>query len=118
MSRNDLTTYEEMLAEDPKGLQREELIVEVTEALARTLRTSGLTQSELAGRLGKSKGFVSQILGGGRNLTIGTLADVAGALGCKVHVQLRPRISVKSEQPAADLGRTPAHRASSSGRKV
>jgi transcriptional regulator with XRE-family HTH domain len=118
MSRHSLTTYEEMVAEDPKGLRREELIIEVTEALARTLRTSGLTQSNLAVRLGKSKGFVSQILGGGRNLTLGTLADVAGALGCKVHVQLRPCIDVKTERPATDLAGAPAHKASRLGRKV
>jgi transcriptional regulator with XRE-family HTH domain len=118
MSRNGLTTYEEMLGEDPKGLRREELIIEVTEALARALRMSGLTQSELAVRLGKSKGLVSQILGGGRNLTLGTLADVAGALGCRVHVQLRPGLDMKVERPAADLGEAPAHEASRLGRKV
>jgi len=70
-------------------LRQEELILDATEALARTLRGSGLTQSELAARLGKTKGFVSQILGGGKNLTLRTLADVAGALGCKVEIQLR-----------------------------
>jgi transcriptional regulator with XRE-family HTH domain len=118
MRSNGLTTYEEMLAEDSKGLRREELIVEVTEALARALRTSGLTQSELAARLGKSKGFVSQILGGGRNLTLGTLADVAGALGCKVQVQLRPCVDVTSERPAADLAGGAIHKASKLSRKV
>ncbi|HEV2853167.1 MAG TPA: helix-turn-helix transcriptional regulator [Thermoanaerobaculia bacterium] len=88
MMDKGLTTYEEMELEDARGLRQEELIIEVTEALARALRSSGLTQSELAARLGKTKGFVSQIMGGGNNLTLRTLADVAGAIGCRVQVKL------------------------------
>lgn len=88
MMEKGLTTYEEMELEDARGLRQEELIIEVTEALARALRSSGLTQSELAARLGKTKGFVSQIMGGGNNLTLRTLADVAGAIGCRVQVKL------------------------------
>lgn len=90
MSKKELSTYEEMLLEDARGLQQEELIIEVTEAMTRALRSSGLTKTELAERLGKTKGFVSQVLGGGNNLTLRTLADIAGALGCKAQVQLRP----------------------------
>lgn len=89
MSKKELSTYEEMLLEDARGLRQEELILEVTEAMARALRSSGLTQTELAARLGKSKGFISQILGGGSNLTLRTLADVSAALGCTVEVQLK-----------------------------
>ncbi len=88
MKERELTTYEEMELEDAQGLRQEELILEVTEALARALRSSGLTQSELAARLGKTKGFVSQIMSGGRNLTLRTLSDVAGAIGCRVQVNL------------------------------
>jgi transcriptional regulator with XRE-family HTH domain len=91
MREKQLTTYEEMLLEDPQGLRQEELIIEVTEALARALRNTGITQTELAAKLGKSKGFVSQILGGGRNLTLRTLADVAGALECKVQIEVKPQ---------------------------
>jgi transcriptional regulator with XRE-family HTH domain len=91
MPENERSTYEEMLLEDPQGLRQEELIIEVTEALARALRDTGITQTELAAKLGKSKGFVSQILGGGRNLTLRTLADVAGALDCEVRLDLEPQ---------------------------
>ena len=100
-----LTTYEEMELEDARGLRQEELIIEVTEALARALRSSGLTQSELAARLGKTKGFVSQIMGGGNNLTLRTLADVAGAIGCRVQVKLvsekKGRVALQSSSSAA-----------------
>jgi transcriptional regulator with XRE-family HTH domain len=90
MRQREATTYEAMEIEDASGLRQEELIVEVTEALARALRTSGLTRSQLATRLGRTRGFISQVLGGGRNLTLRTLADLAGALGCRVRVNLLP----------------------------
>jgi transcriptional regulator with XRE-family HTH domain len=102
MSEKALSTYEEMFAEDPAGLRQEELILDATEALARALRSSGLTQSELAARLGKTKGFVSQILGGGKNLTLRPLADVAGALGCKVQIQLRTEKTMNRPASASD----------------
>lgn len=107
MSEKALSTYEELLAEDPDGLRQEELILDATEALARALLSSGLTQSELAARLGKTKRFVSQILGGGKNLTLRTLANVAGALGCKVQIQLRAVKAVTSQHLPL-RGRSPA----------
>lgn len=107
MNEKALSTYEELLAEDPAGLRQEELILDATEALARALRSSGLTQSELAARLGKTKGFVSQILGGGKNLTLRTLADVAGALGCKVQIQLRAEKAVNHPASAPEWDRSP-----------
>ena len=91
MAKEERTLYEEMLLEDAQGLRQEELLIEVTEALARALRETGITQTELSAKLGKTKGFVSQILGGGKNLTLRTLADVAGALDCKVQVELKPQ---------------------------
>ena len=108
MSEKALSTYDEILSEDPRGLRQEELILEATEALARALQSSGLTQSELAGRLGKTKGFVSQILGGGKNLTLRTLADVAGALGYKVQIQLRAEKSANHSQSSRDWGQQSA----------
>lgn len=108
MSKKALSTYEELMEEDPAGLRQEELILEATEALARALRSSGLTQNELATRLGKTKGFVSQILGGGKNLTLRTLADVAGALGYRVQIQLRAEKAVNNPASAPEWGRSPA----------
>jgi transcriptional regulator with XRE-family HTH domain len=115
MMDSKLTTYEEMELEDARGLRQEELIIEVTEALARALRSSGLTQTELAVPLGKTKGFVSQIMGGGNNLTLRTLADVAGAIGCRIQVNLVPEsksnvarphsLAPMSEEPAEERRR-------------
>lgn len=57
-------------------------------ALASALRQRGLTQRQLAARLGVSEARVSQLLSASGNLTVRTLARVAGALGCKVQVCL------------------------------
>ena len=65
-------------------LAQEELILEVTEVLCGLLETETISKKELAERLGKSKGFVSQLLNGGRNLTLRTLADILHVLGYKV----------------------------------
>lgn len=87
---SDYENFERLSVEHRRLLRQEELILEVTEAIARALKEVQITQSELAERLGKTKGFVSQILGGGRNLTLRTLSDVSDALGCTVHVEIFP----------------------------
>ena len=67
-----------------KLLAREELILEVTEVLCGLLEQEKISRKELAERLGKTKGFVSQLLNGGRNLTLRTVADILYVLGYKV----------------------------------
>jgi transcriptional regulator with XRE-family HTH domain len=80
------TLLEEYL-EDPefaKLLAQEDLILEVTETLCELLEKEKISRKELADRLGKSKGFISQLLNGGRNLTLRTVADILHVLGYKV----------------------------------
>jgi transcriptional regulator with XRE-family HTH domain len=73
--------------EDPEFarlLAQEELILEVTEVLCGLLEQEKVSRKELADRLGKTKGFVSHLLNGGRNLTLRTVADILHVLGYKV----------------------------------
>lgn len=67
-----------------KLLAQEELILEVTETICDILENEKISRKELAERLGKSKGFISQLLKGGRNLTLRTVADILHVLGYKV----------------------------------
>jgi transcriptional regulator with XRE-family HTH domain len=72
---------------DPEFAQlmaQEDLIMEVTETLCELLEKEKISRKELADRLGKSKGFISQLLNGGRNLTLRTVADILHVLGYKV----------------------------------
>ena len=78
-------------------LAQEELILEVTEVLCGLLEAETISKKELAERLGKSKGFVSQLLNGGRNLTLRTVADILHVLGYKV--ALKPEKLVTNRQP-------------------
>jgi plasmid maintenance system antidote protein VapI len=97
-----LTDYElfELGSPDHRRLHLEEqLIFDVTEGLSEALESAGLTKTELAKRLGTTKGFVSQLLAGGRNLTLRTVADVADALGCSVRFSFARRMDLAS-QPA------------------
>jgi transcriptional regulator with XRE-family HTH domain len=67
-----------------KLLAQEELILEVTETICELLENEKVSRKGLADRLGKTKGFVSQLLNGGRNLTLRTVADILYVLGYKV----------------------------------
>jgi transcriptional regulator with XRE-family HTH domain len=63
-------------------LAQEEFILDVTEALCQRMNETGVTRTELARRMGRTKGYITQLLGGGRNLTLRTISDVAKALEC------------------------------------
>ena len=88
-------------------LRQERLILEVTEALAGALDDSGVTRAELARRLGRTPGFVSQVLGGGRNLTLRTIADIAAALSLQPSFSLADAVASDRHPPPP---RQPARR--------
>lgn len=77
-------------AEYERLLAQERFILEVTERICAYMDKHNITRTELARRLGKSKGFVSQLLDGGRNLTLRTLADVSYALDSKLTLAVEP----------------------------
>jgi hypothetical protein len=81
------TDYECLVAQ-------ETLILAATEEVCRVMEgedsDDSISRSELAKRLGCGKSHVTQLLSGERNLTLRTLADLAGALGHRVTVQLEP----------------------------
>ncbi|VAW68374.1 hypothetical protein MNBD_GAMMA10-2990 [hydrothermal vent metagenome] len=67
---------------------REELVYNVTEDILIALEDLDVSKKELARRLGKSRSFVTQMLSGARNMTLGSLSDICGALGVKPAVSL------------------------------
>lgn len=71
-----------------RTFEEELLYGEATDTVAALLQSLGLTRTELADRLGVSKGRVSQILSGSENITLKTLAAMGWALG--VRFDLRP----------------------------
>lgn len=83
---SDLTTLQGILAEDSPDLEAERLILDATEMLIALMEREGVSRTDLADRIGKSKGHVSQLLNGGRNMTLRTLAEVAFALDSRVSI--------------------------------
>ncbi len=79
--------FETSSVERRRLLRAEELILEVTEALAEALARENLSKAGLAERLGKSRAFVTQVLAGNRNLTLRTAAEFADALGYRLRVR-------------------------------
>ncbi len=70
---------------------QEGLILEVTESIWDVLKDRGWQKQDLARALGCSKSHVTQLLNGGRNMTLRTLADIAETLNCQVSIDLEER---------------------------
>ena len=64
-----------------RDLARGSYLFRVTEDILVAMEDLGVTKSELARRLGKSKSRITQLLSGSSNMTIGTLSDIAVELG-------------------------------------
>ena len=61
--------------------KQEQLLFDATELISRAMEQQGVSKSELAKRIGKSKAYVTQVLGGQANMTLRTLSDLAAVLG-------------------------------------
>jgi antitoxin component HigA of HigAB toxin-antitoxin module len=85
-------TKKEKEREYQRLVEQESLILEATEMLSELIEQSGENRKELAETLGRSKGFVTQILSGDRNMTLRTLADFAFALEHRVKMKAAPLI--------------------------
>ena len=77
--------------------------MEVTETICELLENEKISRKELADRLGKSKGFISQLLNGGRNLTLRTVADILHVLGYKVSLTPYKEVAQRQECNVIEL---------------
>jgi antitoxin component HigA of HigAB toxin-antitoxin module len=84
---NTLTERLTATAEGMRLYQQERAILETTELLCQLMEQQGVTRAELAKRLGKSKGYITQLLDGRTNMTLRTISDVLTALDRALHVQ-------------------------------
>ncbi|GJM43215.1 MAG: hypothetical protein DHS20C21_00570 [Gemmatimonadota bacterium] len=114
-ARMDMEAFEGSSITNRRLLRQEELILDVTEQLVEAMEEVGVSRTELAQRLGKSKGFVSQVLSGNQNVTLRTLANFSDALDRRVIFQLRPshpamRVCVLGAHPPAFMWNATDHR--------
>jgi len=80
---NGKTFVEEVTSTEAgtRAFNQECAILELTELICRIMQETGVGRAELARRLGKTKGYVTQLLDGRANMTLRTIADVFTALG-------------------------------------
>lgn len=80
----------------------EEAVAQAAIVIAQCLERCGMSQRELAQRLGISEGRISQILSAESNPTVKTLARVGRALGCRLQLDL---VTLhRSQEPASAPG--------------
>ena len=77
-------------------LDQERLIMEVTEAICAFMEERGISRKELAEKIGKTRGYVSQVLSG-KNVTLNTLAELVWGLDGRFEMKLVPK--EQNEQP-------------------
>ncbi len=70
---------------------RVRIVQGASEVIRALMERQGVSKAELARRVGKSRAYVTQSLGGDRNMTLGTLASFADALNADAVVDLKPR---------------------------
>jgi transcriptional regulator with XRE-family HTH domain len=84
------------------------LVTQLTNEINWYMRERGLTRADLAARIGVSPGRVSQILSGGENLTLRTLAALSTALDARFDIELS---ALKDGDTFTSRGTTPAQSA-------
>ena len=94
-------TVVEEFTSTPEGMrsfQQERTILEITMLIRRLMKTDGVSKTDLANRLGKSKSYITQLLDGRTNMTLRTISDVMHALGKSLHLTAGP-ISLVPDLP-------------------
>ena len=69
--------------------QQKYLIMQVTERICELMEHNRMSRSDLAKKLGTTKGYITQLLDGRANMTLRKLADVYMALGVAAELQTR-----------------------------
>ena len=100
-------------AEKHPDFHKELAILEFTEELWRVMREQGVTGTELGRRIGSSQAYVSRVLNGGANFTLGSMTKLAMGLGMELKMHLAPAQAVTAWR---DYG--PARRATNEGGQV
>jgi ribosome-binding protein aMBF1 (putative translation factor) len=68
----------------------QKLILDVTELIVERMEREGINKTQLAKKLGRSKGYITQLLDGRANMTLRTLSDIMWALDCTLSVGTQP----------------------------
>jgi transcriptional regulator with XRE-family HTH domain len=98
-------TLKEKLTQTPEGLRtwhQERTLFDTANVVCELMNETGVSRSELAERLGKSRGYITQLLDGRANMTLRTVSDVFVALGRQFHPAHSPLEPLNSA-PTGDV---------------
>lgn len=74
--------------------------IELAELVYRMRTEAGISQSELARRMGARQPFISDIERGGRTPTVATLNRIAHATGNRLHLTAEPEVRTETDGPS------------------
>ena len=102
------------------AFERDHLSNQIVDGVSNFMRSRGVSQQELAAKLGVSEGRVSQILSGDQNLTLKTLAGLAAALEGHFHIRFATETATEDGQSnrAAGVRALPAAARSTWGARI
>ena len=90
-------------ARETHAYRAEGASIRFTEDLVATMKSSGLTRSALADKIGTSPAYITKILKGETNFTLDSMVKIAHALNCELAIGLTP---LKSVVPMASIRRS------------
>ncbi|MEZ5124906.1 MAG: helix-turn-helix transcriptional regulator [Thermoleophilia bacterium] len=82
---------------------RELAMLQFTEELHRMMSERKMNRKQLADALGTSKAYVTRVLRGDANFTLGTMVRLASAVGGELRTHIAPSGSISSWQDAPTL---------------
>lgn len=71
------------------GVLEEAALASAQAAICKVMKDSGLSQSEVARKMGRDRSYISRILSGSHNLTVKTMARTMAVCGYEVDFQPR-----------------------------
>lgn len=90
-------------AEGMRLYQQERAIQELTDMICEVMDEEEVSRSELARRIGKTKGYITQLLDGRTNMQVRTISDVFTALDRTVHFQEGPLSATVGNDPQSSI---------------
>lgn len=90
--------YRQLLdrAESSPDYWREAVVIQFTEGLCRRMEEKKISKAELARRMGTSRAYVTRLLGGEPNFTLGTMVKLALAVDGALYVRIGDKDAVPS----------------------
>lgn len=89
-------------AQGSSDYQFERVVVDLTETICEIMAEKGITRTELATRMGKSKPWVTKVLRGDQNMTLKTVVSILWELGYRTEIMVEER-KIETCTPIADI---------------